>query len=319
LQRGNTGEKRLASGLVGTITGVLTRAMADPGREYRRLRLRLNLSPVLQPLPEGVGVYLYSDDVISGRLLVGEFEVAVRRLLGDVLKPGMTFIDAGANLGVYTAIAGKLVGPQGKVYAFEPSEREWRRAMKTVKANKLANVELHRAALADRDASVTLTVCDAMCAAYNSLGSVTHGSAVGHVSHVEQVPCRSLDSFISEKSLKNVDVVKIDVEGSEELVLRGGRKLFSSAGAPIVLCELSDWTAPGLGSSAERVWDLLASYGYAIYAISGDATNYELSPCERQSRIEYAEVAAVKTHRVGAFGSRIDPCGAASPNPASTG
>jgi FkbM family methyltransferase len=284
----------MMAGFFSRVSGVVGRAIHDPGKEYRRLRLRFDISPVWQQLPEGVGVFLYSDDMLSARLLAGNFELPQRRLLGEILKPGMRFVDAGANLGVYTAIAAKVVGEHGRVYAFEPSKREWGRALKTVRANKLTNVELIRTALADRDGTVSLNVCDAACAAYNSLGSVTHVSAVGHVSHVEQVPSQSLDSFVGNKGLDGVDVVKIDVEGSEELVLLGGKKLFASEGAPVDFCELSDLTAPGLGSSAERVWDLLNSYGYSTYAISGDDASYKLSPCERAARTEYQDIVGVK-------------------------
>jgi FkbM family methyltransferase len=291
--------------LVKSISGVLRRAGTDPAREYRRLRLRFHLSPVLEPLPEGVGVYIYSGEIISSRLHARDFELAPRRLLRDVLKPGMTFIDAGANLGIYTAIAAKFVGPLGRVYGFEPSRREWARALRTVKVNRLKNVELYPAALGECDGSVSLTVCENECAAFNSLGTVTHGSARGHESHVEQVPCRALDSFVAEKAPGQVDVVKIDVEGAEARVLNGGRRMFSRADGPIVICELSDWTAHGVGSSAAEVWDLLSEFGYTMYTIHDDARGYRLSLCERKSRVEYMEVLAVKSGHRERFGREL--------------
>lgn len=287
------GERRLTLGLVSRITGVVTRAMADPAKEYRRLKWRCGLSR-FQQLPEGVGIYVYPREDVSEHLHYGDFEPAVRQVVRAVLRPGMTFVDAGANLGLYTVIAAKLVGPTGRVFAFEPSQREWRRAMRTVRRNGLRNVQLYQAALGDVNGTVSLTVCDAAYGAFNSIGRVSHHSALGHESYVEEVPCRALDSFLEENGVERVDVIKLDVEGAEERVLRGGHKLFSGAGAPIVFCELSDWTAVGTGSSAARVWDLLSSYGYGLYSIIRTDDGYRLGSCDRRARIEYEDVLALK-------------------------
>lgn len=290
--------------LVERLRRAAARTMRDPGREYRRLRLWLHLSPVFHPLPEGVGVFLYSGEMLS-RSLLYDFEIAVRRLLRDVLKPGMTFIDAGANLGVYTAIAAKMVGPQGRVFAFEPSEREWQRARKTVRRNRLGNVELYRAALGCQDGTASLTVCEPAYGAFNTVGRLTHFCALGHDSHVENVTCRALDSFVSEKNLRQVDVIKIDVEGAEELVLRGGQKFFSAPDSPVIIFELSDWTAEGVGSSAAKVWELLSSYGYDLYSITAIDDGYRLQHCERRERIEYEDVVGLKAAHLGSLSGKL--------------
>jgi FkbM family methyltransferase len=283
---------------------VLSRAIENPGKEYRRLRWQHGL-PVFQRVSEGVGVYLYPGEGVSEHLYYRDFEPAIRQVLRDLLRPGMTFIDAGANLGLYTAIAAKLVGNRGRVFAFEPSHREVQRARKTVLRNGLKNVEVYRAALGQEDGIASLTVCEAAYGAFNSVGRVTHRWAAGHDSHVEQVACRALDSFVAEKGLAKVDVVKIDVEGAEESVLRGGKRLFSSPDSPTVICELSDWTAAGLGSSAATVWDLLSSYGYHLYSIDGSDDGYRLRPCGRRARIEYEDVVALKPSHRQSLGGQL--------------
>ena len=283
----------MTSGLVSRITGVVTRAMADPGRECRRLKMKYGLR-VFDPQPEGVGLYLYPCEQVSQRIFGRNFETEVRQAFVDMLRPGWTVVDAGANIGLYTVIAAKLVGPSGRVFAFEPSERECRRARKTIRANRFHNVELYLTALGEADGEVSLTVCEESCGAYNSIGKLTHPFAVGHASHVERVRCRALDSFLAEKKVRQVHAVKMDVEGAEELVLRGGRQLFSSQKGPLIFCEVSDKTAPGLNSSAERVLALLGEYGYEMFTVAAESDGYTLRPQEARGRIEYEEVLALK-------------------------
>ncbi len=249
-------------------------------------------------------MHLYPGEHIS-EWIVRDFEPGVRRVIGETLRPGMTFVDAGANLGLYTAIAAKLVGPSGKVYAFEPSAREYERAKRTVEANKFENVELYRVALGEKDGTASLNVCEEAYGAYNSVGKVSHFIAQGHVSHVEEVSCRSLDSFAAEKGLRTVGMVKIDVEGAEAQVLRGGRKLFSAEDGPLVVCELSDWTASGVGSSAAEAWELLAGFGYTPYAVEVRGKSYRLSPLERQERTDYLDAVALKPWQAKQLGARI--------------
>jgi len=149
-------------------------------------------------------------------------------------------------------------------------------------------------ALSNADGTISLNVCEPAYGGCNSIGTVTHEAAVGHVSHVEQVTCRTLDSFLAEKQVRRVDVMKLDVEGAEQLVLLGGKELFTGAGAPVLFCELSDWTARGLGTTAAKTWDLMVSYGYKIYSIQRSEGGYRLAQCPRAERIEYEDVLACK-------------------------
>jgi FkbM family methyltransferase len=279
--------------LLSRVSGVISRFANEPSKECRRLKLKYGLS-VFEPQPEGVGLYLYPGEQVSQRIFGRNFETAVRQAFVDLLRPGWTVVDAGANLGLYTVIAAKLVGPSGRVFAFEPSERECRRARKTIRANRFNNVELYLTALGEADGEVSLTVCEESCGGYNSIGKLTHPVALGHASHVERVRCRALDSFMAEKKVRQVHAVKMDVEGAEELVLRGGRQLFSSQEGPLIFCEVSDKTALGLNSSAERVLALLGEYGYEMFTVAPESDGYTLRPQVARGRIEYEEVLALK-------------------------
>ena len=286
-----SGRERFPRGIARRIRDRVAR---DARVAHRKLLWSLG-RPYFYRLAEcGGGIYVYPDDKVSLLIAEHRFEWPLRRLICDLLRPGMTVIDAGANLGLYTVIAGKAVGSSGRVYAFEPSTREWLRARRCVHANQLPNVALLHMALSDTDGAATLCVCDASRSAYNSIGVLTHPDAVGHDSHVEEVESIRLDSFIRKRNIARVDLVKIDVEGAEELVLRGGEQLFSRDDAPFLLCEVSDWTTLGLQSSAQRVVEALTAYGYQLFALQPAADGYVLVDAPLKGAVECQDVVALK-------------------------
>src|SRR5437879_1311671 len=91
------------------------------------------------------------------RLLAGAYEPEVSALISGTLRLGMTFIDAGANVGYYTLLAANLVGTHGRVYAFEPDEDAFRYLETNVRSNGIHQVVTLRKALADEPGSRTFT------------------------------------------------------------------------------------------------------------------------------------------------------------------
>ena len=80
--------------------------------------------------------------------LYGTFEISETRLIQALLRPGMTFLDVGANIGYYTLIGARLVGPSGNVHAFEPHSRIRERLRENVARNDYQNVVIHGDAIA---------------------------------------------------------------------------------------------------------------------------------------------------------------------------
>ena len=76
----------------------------------------------------GVGARMLldlNDIYMAARIYVNDYELVETKLFKSLLKPGMNVVDVGAAIGYYTCIAGKLLGPEGKVYAFEPAPRNF--------------------------------------------------------------------------------------------------------------------------------------------------------------------------------------------------
>src|SRR6185369_10140974 len=103
------------------------------------------------------GQRMWLDDKDSLELATREiYEPMETRLFKREIKPGQTVLDIGANIGYYTLIAAKLVGPTGKVYAFEPDPANFRLLKKNVEGNGHTNVVLVDCAVSDKDQKVRL-------------------------------------------------------------------------------------------------------------------------------------------------------------------
>jgi FkbM family methyltransferase len=181
--------------------------------------------------------------------------------LDRLLQPGMTFVDAGANDGIYSVFAAKRVGPEGTVWAFEPSRREQERLRCNLELNGL-NARVFPMALADVHGQAEFTVSDAEHQGQSTLGAFAHDGV--QVQGKEMVEVRRLDDLVREHALTRIDVLKLDVEGAELRVLRG------AAGAieryrPYILIEVSEESLRHQGTSAEELLDFLRNQQYRIH------------------------------------------------------
>lgn len=191
------------------------------------------------------------------------FEKHELEFLLGVLKPGMTFIDVGANTGLFSIPAAMRVR-SGRVYAFEPSLSTYKRLIKNIRLNNLSSVQAACAALGDYVGEAVLRVNVAGKDGLNTIGKPTH--PLCEIAREEAVPITTLDTFLRENGISHVDAMKIDVEGAEPLVLRGAAELLAKPNAPLILFECS-LLSSGLGyHPVESIW-LLEEIGYSLFAI----------------------------------------------------
>lgn len=144
--------------------------------------------------------------------------------LKTTLRPGDVFADVGANIGLYTIFAASLVGPTGRVYAFEPHVANAASLMRNVRVNQLADrVRLLTVALSDSEGITDFN--------YQSVNPGSSDSQLGHTQSesgkeflpkvVELKYATRLDALASTGAIALPAVVKIDVDGNELQVLRG--------------------------------------------------------------------------------------------------
>jgi FkbM family methyltransferase len=187
----------------------------------------------LADLPGGGKVELrYQERIGLSRMIYGEFESAETLFLIQRARPGTTAVDAGANVGLFTVPLARAVGSSGRVLAFEPSRENAERLRRNVALNTLRNVTVHEAALGQTCGKAWLQVeGDPAYHALLPVGSERHGRAV-------KVNVVRLDDAWIAAGRPTVSVMKVDVEGSEGLVL-GGAEAVLEACRPTILVEAS--------------------------------------------------------------------------------
>lgn len=183
------------------------------------------------------------------------------------LKPGDVFLDVGAHLGYFSIIAARVVGPSGRVVAFEPHER-MQDEVRTIAARNEVDrvVEIVPAAVVERDADVTLHTSEAS-AAYTTV-EPDRSPAKHHADLRPSTVVRgtSLDEWLDPcpALASRVRCIKIDVQGAESRVLAGMTRTLRLAGVTI-LCDTS------IGSEADRA---LERAGYRRHRIERGGASY---------------------------------------------
>ena len=179
------------------------------------------------------------------------------------LKPGMTVVDAGANVGLHTLFFAKRVGPEGRVYAFEPGQSAFVRLQSHVERNKLANVRCFHCALGAAEGVVAL----AENCQDNSRNFVVESSSkpIG----TKNIALRPLDQVLKEESVGRVDFLKIDVEGAELEVLRGARQTLQNK-KPVVLFECGKIHHMHYATTPRKVFEFLDSVGMGVHLLDQD-------------------------------------------------
>jgi len=152
---------------------------------------------------------------------LGTHEGKDTRFVETVILPGWVVCDVGANIGWYTLLAAKLMRGAGWVYAFEPAVEEFERLQRNLALNGLANVVLQQAALSDSSDEVWLT-------ATRDGGTTRLAIYAGEAARL--VPCTTLDSFVRERRLNRLDLVKVDIEGAELRFLHGAKNTLGGFG-----------------------------------------------------------------------------------------
>jgi FkbM family methyltransferase len=238
---------------------------------------------------EGLRIRLFPGNETSHVLfLTGLYEPNEFLWLDRFLAPGMTVIDGGANIGLYTLYAARRVGPAGTVLAIEPSQRDFDRLTEHVRLTRLRNVRCRRLALSRAPGRGQLRVAAEWNAGHNTLGEF--GYETTELVRVEEVKVRALDAIVADEGLQRVDLIKLDIEGAEYDALRGAEATIRRF-RPAILVELADRTLRHQGAHSGQIWDFLEGRGYTLYGF--DANRARLQPAARKPKYDSENLVAV--------------------------
>ncbi|UAB77503.1 FkbM family methyltransferase [Erythrobacter sp. SCSIO 43205] len=224
----------------------------------------------------------------------GYFDRAITDMIQDLLEPGMTFLDIGANFGTYTLIGAESVGRGGRVIAVEPAGEIGFMLAENVAMNGYVGMtSVERCAVGDEPGTITLyefssrqggnTVIPVVAQAANE----TYGETVT----TREVPCRTLDEIIASHGLDRVDLMKIDVEGFEYQAFCGAREMMTRY-RPRVIMEWLGGFYKAREETGRALWNLLVDdFGYSLRRIEGNATTRPIT-YDELSQIEHSDLLA---------------------------
>jgi len=220
---------------------------------------------VIKELEGGVRLFIdLSDHAIGLNILRGRYEQEEVRFVRSVLKPGDTAIDAGGHIGFFTMQMAALVGPSGKVYAFEPYDPNAELLERSVAENHFGDrVVLRRAALGAATGSATLTF---PAETLNSGGAylLRAGDRPLAGNHVTTVPVAALDDLPLTRPVR---FIKMDVEGAEPQVVRGAARVLKED-RPVILSEVHPAQLErASGATADQFLADMHALGYRAHAL----------------------------------------------------
>lgn len=189
------------------------------------------------------------------------------RFLWRNLKPGMVFLDIGAHHGIYSIVAAKRLGTSGRVVAFEPSSREFRRLRLHLQLNRMGLVHAEPVAIG----AATATRKFFQVVGGDSTRGGLRPPAIPDELTETSVETVRLDDYISRSALDHVDIVKLDVEGGELEVLQGASNVLTKF-RPVFICEVLDAATRAWGYEAREIVLKFQSYGFEWYEFRSDGS-----------------------------------------------
>ena len=248
--------------------------LKHPGQErihsWLRKRMRVDVNSACDVERVGLKWRLNPHDFTQRNLFwFGERDRWDFHHFARLAKPGATVFDIGANFGYYAvALASRLQG-QCRIYAFEPFPRTFDLLKHHIQVNGFSGVVTPvDLALSDEPGA---SVINEWPGAENSgAASLATGPDSKGVVLTPSTPVsvNTLDAVVAQLNITRLDLMKIDVEGFEERVLRGGERTLRDL-RPSILIEFHRRALGRAGSSPERLQELLGNAGYSLYGVAG--------------------------------------------------
>jgi FkbM family methyltransferase len=195
-----------------------TRLLSPRLRKAIRKKLGTSCPGPFDMIAEGIRFRAYPTENRCDRVIAGQRQLPERGervLLAPFVKKGSVFVDIGANIGIYTLWASRLVGPAGRVVALEPHPRTYAKLRFNVLSNEAGNIVLLNVAAAGEEGTTLLR----FDGGGNIGGASLLPSREGMPEVTVPIATRPLKSLLEKAGMARPDVVKIDVEGFEDRAL----------------------------------------------------------------------------------------------------
>ena len=272
-----TGTRTITGGhpIVSALTFYGTR-LKHPGQErihsWLRSRLAIDVDAAFDVERSGLKWRLNPHDFIQRNLFwFGEYDRWDFHHFASFAKPGCTVFDVGANFGYYSLAIAARLHRQCRIYAFEPFPQTFALLDHHVRTNGFGGVVIPvDVALTD---SAGEAVIHEWCGTEQNSGAASLAAGADSkgisLKPAGSVRVNTLDAVVGEYGLTSLELMKIDVEGVEERVLRGGQRTLNEL-RPVILIELHRRQLLREGSSPERLKEIFEAAGYSLRAVERD-------------------------------------------------
>ncbi len=240
-----------------------------PLRQLTNWTIR-RLLPKQLKFGEAVVILNPNDPVVSGALTFGVYEKAETKFFQTACHSGMTFLDVGANIGYYTALAARAVGPTGKIIALEPDPESFKYLEQTIAANGTENVQAFPVAASDAPATLPLYI-----SADNRGDNRLY--ATGESRPQVEVKAVATDALLAENKIDTVDLIKIDVQGYEPKVIAGLCDTITRSPKLTLLTEFWPKGIRDAGDGPQDFLNTLRDLGLTLHELKADGELTELT------------------------------------------
>ena len=223
-----------------------------------------------------------------------------RQVIEACVRPGMAVLDLGGNVGLYTALFSRCVGPEGKVTVLEPAPELHQALLHTMEKNHLTNIDTYACAAGSMESTADLAL-DFFNSGNNWIEQ--NSSQTSSI----KIPVRRVDGL---SLVRPLDFIKIDIQGWEVEALRGMTGLLTAAYQPTIYCEVCEKALQAAGSSARELGQFFLDHGYALaqpaLVRAAGKSRLELRPLGLTALVDEAQKTSyfdiLATPSPGAFG-----------------
>jgi FkbM family methyltransferase len=218
------------------------------------------------------------------------FEEEELAFVQDFLRPGMGFLDIGANVGLFSLYAAKILNGSAPCIAVEPASKTRKKLEENLALNSISHVQILPWAFSDMQGELPLILAEDGFDAFNSFAPPSIGGQIGH----EMVQTQTLDNWYIENPdfAAAIRLVKMDVEGWEVKVLQGASDWLSQPQAPILMVEFTEINARQAGHSCVELSENILKLGYTLFRYQ--AKTKSLVPEPAGKTYDYCNLLAIK-------------------------
>jgi FkbM family methyltransferase len=241
----------------------------------------------------------YSQRIMLASLEAGQFyEPEVSYFLTNVLRPGDTVVDVGAHIGYFSVLAGRIVGPEGKVFAFEPEPGNYRRLRDHLAQNGLRHVQSFNVAVGSAPGTAEMYFNSDNDGGHAFWDVAEHQLCERTREEGKRLSAEvvALDHVLAGLPPgQGPRLIKIDAEGMEYEILKGGLRTILGYEVPFVICEINRFALERMGSSESQLRGFMRLIGYQVSLMKQDGTG--LQPLEDDETFQSDNVFNLLFHR----------------------